>query len=408
MAEQIILPRPVLDGNGDPISGAKFTFFLEGTTTAEVVYSDQALTSAHPSPLETNAEGVLPVVWHAGDHGVKVVATNASDVELSWSPLDPAPMTSSATSAENISYTPSANNPASNVQDAIDNASALGRNVENRSSDYTAVLADRATVIRATASLTLSTSAANVLTEGWFVELLADGGDLTVAPSGGSTIGVIKDGSGGTLFCDGTSFYLRRNTFSRGTAGSLAYGDSNGDQTLLAVGSSGQFLSVNETGDAPEWVDKPGITAHPSNPTTATGTTLNFGSIPSGVNRVIVVFDGISADGNDRALVRFGDSGGVETTGYSGIHFSNAFNSNSPTDGFILELSGASRTNTGQWEFTRMNGNKWVGTSVQTVVGDSAIATSASKTLSGELTQVEIVLTGSNSFDAGTVSVLYQ
>ena len=190
------------------------------------------------------------------------------------------------------------------------------------------------------------------------------------------------------------------------SSGGLLYATAADTLAQLVAGTNGQFLSL--ASGVPAWADAPGITAHPDNPKTATGTTLNFGSIPSGVNRVLVVFDGISADGNDRALIQFGDSGGVEASGYSGIHFSNAFNSNSPTDGFILELSGASRTNTGQWEFTRMNGNKWVGTSVQTVVGDSAIATSASKTLSGELTQVEIVLTGSNSFDAGTVSVLYQ
>lgn len=190
------------------------------------------------------------------------------------------------------------------------------------------------------------------------------------------------------------------------SSGDILYSTAADTLARLAAGTNGQFLSLDS--GVPAWADAPGITHHADNPKTATGTTLNFGSIPSGVNRVIVAFENVSASGGDVGLIRFGDSGGVETTGYSGIHFSTSFNATSPTDGFIIQLSGASRTNTGQWEFTRMNGNKWVGTSVQTVVNDVAVATAASKTLSGELTQVEIVLTGSNNFDAGTFSVLYQ
>lgn len=220
MAEQLILPRRILDGNGDPISGAKVYAYVAGTSTLEPIYSDEALTTAHPSPLLTDAEGTLDPVWHQGDHGVKIRVYDASDVELDWSPLDPAPMTSSATSAANITFTPTTNNPASDVQTAIENASALGREISTKAANYTALAADRGTVLLCTATLTLSLSAASVLGSGWFVYVLTSGGDVTIDPDGSETISgsateSLTDGESAVLFCDGSNFeWIKFETFA--------------------------------------------------------------------------------------------------------------------------------------------------------------------------------------------------
>lgn len=217
MAEQIILPRRVLDANGDPLSGAKLYAYVEGTTTLEAIYTTSALSTAHPSPLVSDSGGNFPPIWHAGDHGVKIKITDASDVEISWSPLDPCPATSSATTASNISFTPTTNNPASNVQDAIDNASDKGREILNKASNYTVLSTDRTKVIRCTADLTLSLSAADVLGAGWFTQIMADGGDVTIDPDGsetieGDTTKILYDGEDGFLHCDGASLYLIRTS----------------------------------------------------------------------------------------------------------------------------------------------------------------------------------------------------
>lgn len=119
MAEQLILPRRVIDANGDPLSGAKLYAYIEGTTTLEAIYTASDLLTAHPSPLVSDSGGNFPPIWHAADHGVKLAIFDASDVEISWSPLDPCPATSSATTAENISFTPIAGNAATDVQAAI-------------------------------------------------------------------------------------------------------------------------------------------------------------------------------------------------------------------------------------------------------------------------------------------------
>jgi hypothetical protein len=201
MAEQLILPRRVIDANGDPLSGAKLYAYNEGTSTPETIYTDDTLATAHPSPLVSDAGGNFPPIWHAGDHGVKIAITDASDVALSWSPLDPCPATSSATNAANISFTPTTENPATNVQTAIENATTTGSPVSERSASFTVVSTDVGTVIRCTASITVSLTSALTLGNGFEVTIIADGGDVTIDPNGLETI----DGAATKLIQDGKS-----------------------------------------------------------------------------------------------------------------------------------------------------------------------------------------------------------
>jgi len=50
----------ILDGNGDPISGAKKFLFNVGTTTKKTVFSDSALTTARANPVLSDADGRFP------------------------------------------------------------------------------------------------------------------------------------------------------------------------------------------------------------------------------------------------------------------------------------------------------------------------------------------------------------
>lgn len=212
MAEQIILPRRVIDANGDPLSGAKLFAYVEGTTTLEAIYTTSALSTAHPSPLVSDSGGNFPPIWHAGDHGVKIKITDASDVEISWSPVDPCPATSSATTASNISFTPTTDNPASNVQQAIENATETGSEVSEKSSGFTIVAADIGKTFRCTAALTVSLTQAANLGNGFVFTVVAAGGDVTIDPNGVETIDgaatiVVRDGRRALVNCDGSIFF---------------------------------------------------------------------------------------------------------------------------------------------------------------------------------------------------------
>ncbi len=243
MAEQLILPRRILDANGDTLSGAKLYAYIEGTTTLENIYSDEALTQLHSSPLVADSGGNFPPIWHAGDHGVKIRIDDASDVELSWSPLDPCPMTSSATTAENITFSPTSGNPASNVQDAIENVSNLGRPISEKGANYTALSTDRGTVLRATAAITISLTTASVLGDGWFVDIKADGGSVTIAPDGSEAIDetTVKNGSSLRVHCTGTEFYTTAYTQEGFISSTTLSNDATSDHTLDAAYDVHQF-----------------------------------------------------------------------------------------------------------------------------------------------------------------------
>lgn len=114
--------QQILDANGDPVAGAKVTFYESGTTTLKTAYSDSALTAPLSSPLVADANGWLPEAFF-GAGAVKAVVTTAADAALYT--VDPCITASdSATGADNISFSPTAEVPATNVQDAIELAAA--------------------------------------------------------------------------------------------------------------------------------------------------------------------------------------------------------------------------------------------------------------------------------------------
>lgn len=75
-----------LDGNGDPISGAKLNFYQTGTSTPLDTYSDNALSTANANPVVADSAGRFGDIFlQVQDY--KVVYTDASDVVIDT--LDP-------------------------------------------------------------------------------------------------------------------------------------------------------------------------------------------------------------------------------------------------------------------------------------------------------------------------------
>lgn len=65
MAGRLILPpvNPSLDANGEVAAGSTLTFWINGTTTLQAVYSDAGLGTPLDNPLECDAAGRFPQVW---------------------------------------------------------------------------------------------------------------------------------------------------------------------------------------------------------------------------------------------------------------------------------------------------------------------------------------------------------
>ena len=136
------------------------------------------------------------------------------------------------------------------------------------------------------------------------------------------------------------------------------------------------------------------------------GTSIDFTSIPSWVNRITVLLDGVSTNGTSAMIVQLGDSGGVETSGYSGSSGSTLF-----TSGFIFANPGlASAVVHGQVTLCRLTGNTWSafgGVGLSSTAAQGTLA--GTKTLSAVLDRIRITTAGgTDAFDAGQINILYE
>lgn len=142
---------------------------------------------------------------------------------------------------------------------------------------------------------------------------------------------------------------------------------------------------------------------------TTSGTAHDFTGIPAGTKRVTVMFDGVSLSGTDVVLVQLGDAGGIETTGYVGTVASIGTNTDYAGSGFrTVTTSAATNAITGVLQINLMDeaNNTWIGWGIVRYTGAAnTFFTAGSKSLSERLTQVRITRTGTNTFDAGAVTI---
>jgi hypothetical protein len=75
-----------LDGNGNPIAGAKYNFYEAGTSTRKDTFTTQAGDVAHANPVVADGNGYFAPIWLTGDY--KEDLTDADDVSLAGFPVD--------------------------------------------------------------------------------------------------------------------------------------------------------------------------------------------------------------------------------------------------------------------------------------------------------------------------------
>jgi hypothetical protein len=147
------------------------------------------------------------------------------------------------------------------------------------------------------------------------------------------------------------------------------------------------------------------------------GTSIDFTSIPSWVKRVTVMFNGVSTNGSSPILMQIG-SGSVSTSGYTtAAQYAVAASVQyaSSTAGFILEPTGnadASAVRFGCVVLSNLGSNTWVsqGSIYPSVTAVTVCSsTGGSPALSGALDRVRITTVGgTNTFDAGSINILYE
>lgn len=83
-AGRIIIPNvmPALDINGNPVAGAKLTFYVNETTTLLPVYTTAALDVAHPNPVSADAAGAFPSIFADTAVSYSVAITDADNAPI--------------------------------------------------------------------------------------------------------------------------------------------------------------------------------------------------------------------------------------------------------------------------------------------------------------------------------------
>lgn len=244
----------------------------------------------------------------------------------------------------------------------------------SRSSNTILGVGDYRRTILATAAFTQTLTAAATLGDGWEVNYRnASTGKVVIDPNSSETIDgkttiTLDPGQSCRIVCNGTAFYT--------------------------IGRSGIVLASSQA--------------------TTSGTSVDF-TIPAGVRRVNVMFNIVDATDTDDVLIQLGDSGGLETTGYSAmshrISQGSGVGEHSYTTGFGVYLPSTSTGLRGAvaLQLLDASANTWVasGTLHQLTGGVNwSVVVSGLKSLSAELTQVSLVT--ATAFTGGAAAVSYE
>jgi len=192
----------------------------------------------------------------------------------------------------------------------------------------------------------------------------------------------------------------------------LGNGSSALSGNLVAPSTSGNVLTSNGT----TWTSVAG--AYPLTSGTAvdstSGTAISFTSIPSWVKRITVMFNGVSTNGTSIVQIQIGSSS-YTTTGYTGsgsllLNPSTLGVANNSTGFLTSSASEATYVRQGFVVLSNITGNTWVASGV---IGQSDSARinlcGGALSLSGVLDRVQVTtVNGTDTFDAGSINILYE
>ena len=145
---------------------------------------------------------------------------------------------------------------------------------------------------------------------------------------------------------------------------------------------------------------------------TTSGTTIDVTGIPAGTRRITINFVGVSTNGATALLVQIGDSGGIETAGYTAAAINiNSATTQADTTGFVITQNFvAAQAYHGRvtLELENASAFTWVATAIGHLTGTASYVASGSKATSAELDRVRLTTVGGDTFDAGEINVIYE
>lgn len=143
----------------------------------------------------------------------------------------------------------------------------------------------------------------------------------------------------------------------------------------------------------------------------ASGTSIDFTNIPSWVQRVTIMFQGVSLSGTDNVLVQIG-SGSFTTSGYAStsgrVKDASSANTDTSTSGFICRIGLAAGTLSGMLTITQLGSASWVSNHSAKMNTDEVVVGGGDISFAGAIDRVRITRTGTNTFDAGNINIMYE
>jgi hypothetical protein len=192
-------------------------------------------------------------------------------------------------------------------------------------------------------------------------------------------------------------------------------GDTSGAITLSAPAVSGTSTLTLPSG-ASGTIAAQGVSTNIVSGTavaSTSGTSIDFTGIPSWVKRITVMFNGVSTNGASIVQIQIGD-GSINTTGYSSsatLLAASTMATGTATTGFITSQAGNSSSDLrGSAVLTLVGSNIWaLNSTLGAPVNSWAMVSGGTKTLTGTLDRVRITtVNGTDTFDAGSINILYE
>jgi hypothetical protein len=143
------------------------------------------------------------------------------------------------------------------------------------------------------------------------------------------------------------------------------------------------------------------------------GTSIDFTGIPSWAKRITVMFTGVSTNSTSNLIIQLGSTT-FTTSGYTGYigRLGSSSSYTAYSSGFLITNTMlATYTMVGHLTLTNITSNTWVGSGISTSA--SAInlnsTTAGTIALGGALDRVRLTtVNGTDTFDAGSINILYE